>query len=111
MFNAVFVYGTLRDPDVLSRLLRKVPPMKPARVEGYRKYFDQEAGYQMAIKEHGSVIEGSLMTGIGSRDMSALDAYEEVRKGLYKRITVQVLPAGSKVPVEAFMYVKGTSEL
>lgn len=110
MFNSIFIYGTLRDPDVLSRLLRRVPPMKPARVEGYRKYFDQEAGFPMAIKEKGSVIDGALMTGIGSRDLSTLDDYEGIRKGLYKRITVQVTPAGSKVPVEAFMYVKASGE-
>ena len=110
MFNTIFVYGTLRDPDVLSRLLRRVPPMKPAKVEGYRKYFDQDAGFPMAIKEKGSVIDGALMTGIGSRDLSMLDDYEGIRKGLYKRITVQVMPAGSKAPVEAFMYVKGSGE-
>jgi gamma-glutamylcyclotransferase (GGCT)/AIG2-like uncharacterized protein YtfP len=111
MFNNIFIYGTLRDPEVLSRLLRRVPPMKPAKVEGFRKYFDSEAGFPMAIKEKGSVIEGALMTGIGSRDLSSLDDYEGVRKGLYKRITVQVVPTGAKVPVEAFMYVKETSEL
>ena len=108
MYNTIFVYGTLRDPDVLSRLLRRVPPMKPARVDGFRKYFDQDAGFPMAIKEKGSSIDGALMTGIGSRDLSALDDYEGIRKGLYKRITVQVTPAGAKVPVEAFMYVKPT---
>ena len=111
MFNNIFIYGTLRDPEVLSHLLRRVPPMKPAKVEGFRKYFDSEAGFPMAIQEKGSVIEGALMTGIGSRDLSSLDDYEGVRKGLYKRITVQVIPTGAKVPVEAFMYVKGSDEL
>ena len=110
MFNTIFVYGSLRDPDVLNRLLRRVPPMKPARVEGYRTYFDQEAGYPMAIKEKGSAIDGSLMTGIGSRDLSMLDDYEGVRKRLYKRIKVQALPTGSGNPVEAFMYIKGENE-
>ena len=64
----------------------------------------------MAIREKGSAIDGSLMTGIGSRDLSMLDDYEGIRKRLYKRIKVQVLPTGSDTPVDAFMYIKGESE-
>lgn len=111
MLYTVFVYGTLRDQDTLYRLLRRNPPMKPARVNDYRRYNDEASGYPMAIHEKGSYIDGALLTGIGNRDLSALDNYEGVHKGLYKRITVQVLPAGSKTPVEAQMYVKGGGEL
>lgn len=111
MLYNVFVYGTLRDPDTIYRLFRRSPPMKPAKVNDYRKFFDEASGYQMAIHEKGSSIDGSLLQGIGNRDLSALDSYEEVHKGLYKRITVQVLVSGSKTPVEAQMYVKGGSLL
>jgi len=111
MLYTVFVYGSLRDPDVLQRLLRRVPPMKPARVNDYRKFFDEESGYPMAIHEKGSFVDGSLLQGIGNRDLSALDNFEGVHKGLYKRVTVQALPAGSRQPVEAQMYVKGGGAL
>ncbi len=111
MLYNVFVYGTLRDQDTLHRIFRKVPPMKPARVNDYRRFNDDASGYPMAVHEKGSFIDGALLTGIGNRDLRELDSYEEVHKGLYRRISVQVLPAGSKTPVEAQMYVKGTSEL
>ncbi len=111
MLYNVFVYGTLRDQDLLYRLLRRNPPMKPARVNDYRRFNDDASGYPMAVHEKGSFIDGALLAGIGNRDLRELDSYEEVHKGLYKRIPVQVLPAGSKTPVDAQMYVKGTSEL
>ncbi|HUL62055.1 MAG TPA: gamma-glutamylcyclotransferase family protein [Methanocella sp.] len=111
MLYNVFVYGSLRDADTLYRLLRRNPPTRPARVNDYRKFVDDASGYPMAIHEKGSFVDGTLLTGIGNRDLSALDNYEGTHKGLYKRITVQVLPAGSKTPVEAQMYVKGAGEL
>ncbi len=111
MLYNVFVYGTLRDPDTLHSLFRKVPPMKPAKVNDYRKFYDEASGYQMAVHEKGSFIEGSLLQGVGNRDLSALDQYEDVRKGLYKRVTVQVFIQGSRTPVEAQMYVKGGGDL
>ena len=111
MLYNVFVYGTLRDQDLLFRLLRRNPPMKPARVNDYMKFNDEASGFPMAIHQKGSFIDGALLTGIGNRDMSTLDNYEGTHKGLYKRITVQVLPAGSKTPVDAQMYVKGGGEL
>jgi gamma-glutamylcyclotransferase (GGCT)/AIG2-like uncharacterized protein YtfP len=107
MLYNVFVYGTLRDQDTLHRLFRKVPPMKPARVNDYRKFYDEASGYQMAVHEKGSFVEGSVLQGVGNRDLSAIDNYEGVPKGLYKRITVQVLIQGARTPVEAQMYVKG----
>lgn len=107
IFNQVFVYGTLRDPDTLSRLLRRVPPMKTARVDNYKKIFDQDIGYPTAVSEKGSFIDGSILQGIGARDLSLLDDYEHIRSGVYKRITVKALPVGTKTSVEVFMYVKG----
>ena len=85
--------------------------MKPARVNDYRQFFDEASGFPMAIHEKGSYIDGALLTGIGNRDLSTLDNYEGTHKGLYKRIPVQVLPAGSKTPVDAQMYVKGGGEV
>jgi gamma-glutamylcyclotransferase (GGCT)/AIG2-like uncharacterized protein YtfP len=111
MLYNVFVYGTLRDQDLLYRLLRRNPPMKPARVNDYRQFYDEASGFPMAIREKGSYIDGALLTGIGNRDLSTLDNYEGTHKGLYKRIVVQVLPAGSKTPLDAQMYVKGGGEL
>jgi gamma-glutamylcyclotransferase (GGCT)/AIG2-like uncharacterized protein YtfP len=111
MLYNVFVYGTLRDQDLLYRLLRRNPPMKPARVNDYMKFNDEASGFPMAIHQNGSFIDGALLTGIGNRDMSTLDNYEGTHKGLYKRIKVQVLPSGSKTPVDAEMYVKGGGEL
>ena len=111
MLYNVFVYGTLRDQDLLYRLLRRNPPMKPARVNDYMKFNDEASGFPMAIHQKGSFIDGALLTGIGNRDMSTLDNYEGTHKGLYKRIKVQVVPIDSKTPVEAEMYVKGGGEL
>lgn len=111
MLYNVFVYGTLRDQDLLYRLLRRNPLMKPARVNDYRRFNDEASGYPMAVHEKGSYIDGALLIGIGNRDLSALDNFEGVHRGLYKRIKVQVLPAGSNTPVEAQMYVKGGSDL
>jgi gamma-glutamylcyclotransferase (GGCT)/AIG2-like uncharacterized protein YtfP len=111
MLYNVFVYGTLRDQDLLYRLLRRNPPMKPARVNDYEKFNDEASGFPMAIHQKGSFIDGALLTGIGNRDLSTLDNYEGTHKGLYKRIKVQVLTAGHKTPIEAEMYVKGGGEL
>lgn len=78
-----FVYGTLLDPKIKERVLGYSPEGKPAVLRGYRK-----RGLDIVESEDDEV-SGEIIEVV-EEDLAKLDEYEEVEKGLYRRIKVNI---------------------
>lgn len=72
----LFVYGTLRSPDVLVALIDRMPDHEPARVHGWRAAALPERVYPALVPEAGRTTDGLLLTGLTAGEWLVLDAYE-----------------------------------
>ncbi len=105
LFN-VFVYGTLMDRARVNSLIKRTPDMHPAKVAGYRQFYDDSLGYQNAEKDDRASIRGMVLEGISGPELRLLDHYEGMGEGSYRRVKVKAFMLDKKNQVEAFMYVK-----
>jgi gamma-glutamylcyclotransferase (GGCT)/AIG2-like uncharacterized protein YtfP len=91
MPNLFFVYGTLRDPDLLALLLGR-PLSGEARLAavapGYRAVAWGDRPYPALIVAPGGAAEGLVLTDISSFEAELLDAYEGDE---YRRAVLPVL--------------------
>jgi gamma-glutamylcyclotransferase (GGCT)/AIG2-like uncharacterized protein YtfP len=102
----VFAYGALMDKARLNTLIKRVPEMHPARVTGYRQFYDDALGYQNAEKDDRASMRGMVLEGITGQELRVLDHYEGMGEGSYRRVKVRAFMLDKKSQVEAFMYVK-----
>lgn len=105
----LFVYGQLRRPAVLQRLLGRVPPMTAAVAESFRRRGNPDTGYLEAVPGTGADrITGLLLQGLTAEELEALDGFESVDEGLYCRARADVRivrrPPGRTT---AWIYVAG----
>jgi gamma-glutamylcyclotransferase (GGCT)/AIG2-like uncharacterized protein YtfP len=100
----VFVYGTLLNQN--SRMMEKrfgaVPPPVPARLEGYALY-GVTPDYPGVVPEPGGVVMGEVWD-FPELALQALDYYEGVGAGLYRREEAEVAVDGGRKE-KAFFYV------
>jgi len=83
----VFAYGTLMDPDIVSRVLGRpysADQMYDSKVIGFERL---RAGYYYAVPKDGAEIAGVVLTGLSQDDLGRLDHYEGVPH-LYSRVEV-----------------------
>ncbi|MFB4318170.1 gamma-glutamylcyclotransferase family protein [Actinomadura sp. 21ATH] len=74
--NGLFVYGTLRFPEVLESLLGRVPALAPASVRGWSVRALPGEVFPGMVAEPGATAEGVLITGLGAAERELLDAFE-----------------------------------
>lgn len=84
----LFVYGTLMNPDVMHYVMGRVPTRYSGTLKDYKKI-----GLNI-VESPGDSVEGFYFE-VKPDDLKALDAYEGVADGLYKRIKV-VLEEGEE---------------
>lgn len=75
----LFVYGTLRDPDLLAGALnRPLRPahLHPARAPGFRAVHYPGRIYPALIRVPGAAAEGLLLTDLSAFERDLLDAFE-----------------------------------
>ena len=82
----LFVYGTLRDPDLLAAVLARLPVARSvhaARAPGWRAVHYPRRPYPALVRAPGTAAEGLLITGLTPFERDLLDAYEgdEYRRG------------------------------
>ncbi|GLW66105.1 hypothetical protein Arub01_43490 [Actinomadura rubrobrunea] len=75
--EGLFVYGTLRFPEVLRVLLGRVPEMRPATATGWRVRALPGVVYPGMVAVPDGVAQGMLMTGLSEDERRLLDAYED----------------------------------
>ena len=82
----LFVYGTLQDPAVQSRIIGRVVSGTPDVLEGYFKtdYAMPEGIYPLVIPRHGHFVEG-LVLEVTLEELGQMDTYETTA---YRRVRV-----------------------
>ena len=99
--EALFAYGTLRDPDVLARVLGHpvaAGRLRPAMAPDCQVVFFPCRTYPALRQSPGASAPGTLIEGLSDVDLLALDAFEgdEYRRG---KIEVRVGGAAESAAV------------
>jgi gamma-glutamylcyclotransferase (GGCT)/AIG2-like uncharacterized protein YtfP len=74
--EGLFVYGTLRFPDVLRALIGRVPDMTPAVAVGWRVAALPGRRYPGLVADPDGAATGFRMTGLTTGEQRLLDAFE-----------------------------------
>ena len=86
-----FAYGANMDVAGMARRCPEALALGPARLDD-RRFAIVHPGYATVIAAKGSCVHGVLWR-LGSRDLVALDAFENIASGLYLRADMQIRQA------------------
>ena len=100
----LFVYGTLRDPQLLSTVLGR--PLRPggqhvARAPGWKAVHYPGRIYPALVRAPGAAAEGLLLIDLSPFELDLLDAFEgaEYRRGIVAAMVEEELfEAGAYLP-------------
>lgn len=87
-----FAYGSNMDPAAMAQRCPASKPLGAARLMRHR-FFIMAPGYASVARDPGRAVHGVLWD-LALRDVAALDAYEEIARGLYRKAVQPVLTAG-----------------
>lgn len=99
----LFVYGTLRDPDLLASVLgRKLRPAGQyvARAPGFRAVYYPGRIYPALIRVPGAAAEGLLLIDLTAFERDLLDAFEGEE---YRRAAVATVVEEDLFEAEAYL--------
>ena len=99
----LFIYGTLRDPDILAAVLgRHVPAaaLQAATAQGYKCVYYPGQVYPALLANAGSFAPGALLRDLSDADLAVLDAYEGQE---YRRETIVVRTGDGEKPALAYL--------
>ena len=91
MAELLFVYGTLRDPDLLAGVLARPlnsAAMMPATAPGFRAVHYPGRIYPALIRAPGAAAEGLVLTDLSPFETDLLDAFEGAE---YRRSVVPIM--------------------
>ncbi len=97
-----FSYGSNMDRQAMQARCPHALPLGLARLAKHQ-IFVMEDGYASVRHDQGSMVHGVLYD-LPFSDVASLDRYEEVSRGLYRKLTQPILRAGA-APVRALIYV------
>lgn len=109
---ALFLYGTLRDADILAAVLGRTVPLQhllPATTPDCASVYFPGQVYPALVARPGGAAEGLLLVNATADDIAALDAFEgdEYRRGPVRvdtadgRVEAHVYWPAIAVPAEA----------
>jgi gamma-glutamylcyclotransferase (GGCT)/AIG2-like uncharacterized protein YtfP len=112
--DRLLAYGTLVDPRCLDGVLgrRHAGERLRARLVGYQRMASDSYPYPFIVASRGGVVDGVLVLDLTPNDLAALDLYEEVAEGVYRRELVEVEAWGCGPRTwhtQAFTYVAGAA--
>jgi len=96
----LFVYGTLRFPEVLRALLGRIPDSSPVTLDGWRAAALARRTYPGLVPANATV-PGMLFTGLRAEELEVLDEYESGPYDLRKLSLTDGRPAWSYVWTDA----------
>jgi len=103
--DRLFAYGTLRDPEVLTAVLGRLPEMgPPGRLPGHVALTVVGQCYPVLVPRAGTATPGTLISGLSSADWQLLDGYEGPG---YRRQSVRVAADGGTVTAQAYFPLRG----
>jgi gamma-glutamylcyclotransferase (GGCT)/AIG2-like uncharacterized protein YtfP len=83
-----FAYGSNMDRPAMAKRCPQAKPLGLAMIDGYR-FTIGAGGYACLARAPGNCVHGVLWQ-ITPRDLAALDAYESIDTGLYRRAILPV---------------------
>ena len=99
MPRPLFVYGTLRDPDVLELVLGRVLAGAAATAPGYRAVGMPGRSYPGLRRQPGATAEGLLLSGLSGTDLALLDLFEGEE---YSRGDIEIIVTGRVVVTDVY---------
>ena len=96
-----FAYGSNMSRTLMHRRCPAAVALGAARLTGWRFIVTRE-GYASVVPAPGDVVHGVLWR-LTARDLAALNAYESLDSGLYRRRMLPVSQHGRQVP--ALIYI------
>jgi gamma-glutamylcyclotransferase (GGCT)/AIG2-like uncharacterized protein YtfP len=99
--GALFVYGTLTDPECVVAVTGRRFARRPARLDGYAR-IAPAGGYPYVVPRAGASVDGFVLDGLDADALRALDRYEDEGR-LYVRTPVEVAVAGERVACETYV--------
>ncbi|MGQ4614926.1 gamma-glutamylcyclotransferase [Nocardia sp. R7R-8] len=97
--HALFVYGTLQFPEVLTALLGRVPALQPAELPGWRAAALPRRLYPGLVAAAHGRARGCVLTDLTATEWTILDAFEDDEYDLR-----QVCLDGRIVPVWTYVW-------
>jgi gamma-glutamylcyclotransferase (GGCT)/AIG2-like uncharacterized protein YtfP len=97
-----FAYGSNMDAAAMARRCPASRPLGLARLARHR-FAILEAGYATVVRDPNSTVHGVLYD-LALADVPALDRYEDIGRGLYRKATQAVL-RNAGAPVQALVYI------
>jgi len=89
-----FAYGSNMNRALMCRLCPAAREIGTATLAGYRFVITAD-GYASIVRHAGAVVHGVLWR-VAERDLAALDAYEGIERGLYRKAWLPVRWAGRR---------------
>lgn len=96
----LFVYGTLLDPELVTRLTGEPAMLRPATLAGFRRTYLRGTPYPTLAPAHGAV-HGAVLVA-SRRGFRRLHVYEGPR---YRLVRVRPRPAGRRASVTALAWI------
>ena len=96
-----FAYGSNMDQAAMRQRCPGARAVGPARLDNWR-FIVMRDGYASIVPASGAVVHGVLWR-LSPRDLAAVNAYEALDSGLYRRRMLSVRHAGGRV--QALVYV------
>ena len=100
-----FAYGSNMDVNSMAERCPRSKALGPARLARHR-FFIMESGWASVCADPRRDVHGVLWD-LALSDVHVLDAYEDIRSGLYKKIMQPVLRGGG-ASARALVYVGGS---
>ena len=101
----LFVYGTLRDADVLAAVLGRLDGQKTAiaaSAPGYRAVFVPDRTYPALLADRTATAPGLLLKGLAQADVALLDFFEGEE---YSRGAIEIIVSGEPVAADVYWSV------
>ena len=87
-----FAYGSNMDAAAMARRCPGSRPLGPARLARHR-FAILEAGYATVVRDSRASVHG-ILYDLALSDVPALDRYEDIARGLYRKVMQPVLRTG-----------------
>mmetsp|Transcript_21917 Transcript_21917/g.47842 ORF Transcript_21917/g.47842 Transcript_21917/m.47842 type:complete len:145 (+) Transcript_21917:31-465(+) len=100
--GTAFVYGTLMAPEVVKRLINRVPTFKPATLKGFVRYKVKDQVYPAIVPSAESAVQGKVITNLSAEELKVLDAYEADE--YYRQTVKPVLEDGTEVTADVYIW-------
>ncbi|GAB4854101.1 hypothetical protein Ancab_022684 [Ancistrocladus abbreviatus] len=98
----VFVYGSLLADEVVRVLLKRVPVICPAVLNGYHRFSIKGRVYPAIMPMENKKVVGRVLVGVTALELPILDAFEDVE---YVRDSVEVQREDNLEKLQAYAYV------